>query len=123
MSLQLITLTTSPNQQLTASLTVDGNPLTLNLAINYDEMAGYWVMAISDSNQNLLMASVPMLCGSYPAANLLKQQRYLAIGSAYIVNVSNLAPTNVDAAGGLDYPDSTNLGTDFQLWWGDTPSV
>lgn len=141
MSLQQIPLTTSPNQQLTASLTVDGSPLTLNLGINYNEMAGYWLMSITDVNQNLLVASVPMICGSYPAANLLKQQRYLGIGSAYVVNVSNLVPSQGgdtgygeggygagpyggdSGEGGLDYPNNTNLGTDFQLWWGDTPTV
>jgi len=140
-SLQQIPLTNSPNQQLTASLTVDGAPLTLNLGINYAEMTGYWLLSITDANNNLLIASVPMICGGYPAANLLKQQRYLGIGSAYLVNASNLAPGQGGSLGygagdygggayggdsgqgGSDYPNSTNLGTDFQLWWGDTPTV
>jgi hypothetical protein len=140
--LQQVVISNSPNQSFTAALTVDGQALSLNLKIRYDEMAGYWVMTISDVNNNLLVDSVPMICGAYPAANLLQQQRYLAIGSAYIVNVSNTNESSVTTGlgygqggygqggygggiglGGVDYPDNTNLGTDFQLWWDDTPTV
>lgn len=141
MSLQLIPLTNSPNQQFTVSLQVDGRPLSLNLTIKFNEMAGYWIMSISDIANNLLIDSIPMICGSYPAANLLEQQRYLGIGSWYIINIGNLIPTGSSGVGygqgfygqggyggqsgqgGQDYPDSTNLGTDFQLWVGDTPLV
>ena len=122
MSLQVIPLTTSPNQSLTVQLTVDGSPLTLNITVEYDQMAGYWILGISDVNNNLLIDSVPMITGSYPAGNLLEQQRYLGIGSWYVVNVSNLIPDSVNS-GGVDYPDNTNLGTDFQLWVDDTPSI
>lgn len=141
MSLQLIPLTNSPNQQLTVLLQVDGSPLTLNLTIGFDRMAGYWILSISDANNNLLIDSVPMICGTYPAGNLLQQQRYLKIGSWYIVNVANLIASGGSATGygsggygagpyggesgqgGEDYPDDTNLGTDFQLWVNDTPLV
>ncbi len=141
MALQVVPLTNSPNQSFTAQLQVDGAPLSLNLEINYNEMAGYWVMSISDVNNNLLIDSIPLITGSYPAANLLEQQKYLAIGSWYIINVSNLiSETGSETGygqgaygagpyggqlgqGGVDYPNSTNLGTDFQLWVGDTPSV
>lgn len=141
MSLQVIPLTTSPNQSLTVQLTVDGAPLTLNITVQYNEMAGYWILSISDTNNNLLIDSVPMITGSYPGANLLEQQRYLNIGSWYIVNVSNLTVTGGSNVGygegffgsgayggttgesGVNYPDNTNLGTDFQLWVGDTPLV
>jgi hypothetical protein len=126
---------------LTVQLQVDGNTLTLNLIIKYDDMAGYWIMSISDISNNLLIDSIPMICGAYPAANLLQQQRYLAIGSAFIVNVGNTSSVgggNIgygqggygqgpyggqEGQGGVDYPNQFNLGTTFQLWWGDTPSV
>jgi hypothetical protein len=141
MSLQLIPLNNSPNQSMTVLLQVDGAPLTLNITIKFDEMAGYWILSISDVNNNLLIDSVPMLCGGYPAANLLQQQRYLAIGSWYIINVANGLPTGSSGIGygqgdygqggyggesgqgGVDFPDATNLGTSFQLWVGDTPLV
>lgn len=141
MSLQVVPLSTAPNQSIVANLTVDGNALTLNLTIKYNQMAGYWIMSVSDVNNNLLVDSIPMTTGGYPAANLLQQQRYLDIGSAYIVNVANANNGTTGAGlgygsggygqggyggggggGGIDYPDNTNLGTQFQLWWGDTPT-
>lgn len=141
MSLQKIPLTNSPNQNFTVQLQVDGRPLTLTVTIKYNEMAGYWILSISDYANTLLIDSIPMICGSYPAANLLQQQKYLNIGSWYVVNVANLLPTGSSGLGygqgfygqgpyggssgqgGEDYPDSNNLGTDFELWVDDTPLV
>jgi hypothetical protein len=137
MSLQLVPLTNLPNQSFTANLTVDGKSLSVEVSVRYAEMCGYWVMSISDTYGNLLIDSVPMITGGYPAANLLAQQRYLQIGSWYIINVSNTIPTNIAnpyGTGGFgfgpypgdpgigDFPDDSNLGTDFQLWVGDTPA-
>jgi hypothetical protein len=110
MSLQLIPLDTSPNQNFKVTLAVDGNSLTLQLTIRFNSMAGYWVMTIQDASGNLLLDSIPMLTGEFPAANILGQFGYLRIGSAYII--SNGAA--------IDYPDATTLGTDFLLIWGDT---
>lgn len=140
MSLQVIPLTTAPNQSFTVQLNVDGAPLSLNVTLKYNEMAQYWILSISDVNNNLLVDSVPVLTGSYPAGNILQQQKYLNIGSWYIVNVSNLTLDigtetgygegfygfgpygGLLVEGGIDYPDNTNLGTDFQLWVNDTPA-
>jgi len=141
MALQVIPLSISPNMTMTAQLTVDGGPLSLNLKFKYDSMAGYWVMSISNTNNDLLLDSIPLITGSYPAANILGQYRYLRIGSWYVVNVSKIVP-KVGAftgygegwygagpyggelgLGGTDYPNDTNLGSDFQLWVGDTPDV
>jgi hypothetical protein len=72
-------------------------------------MAGYWQLAIFDVNNNPLVASVPLITGWYPAANLLGQYQYLNIGSAYLLNTGNAA---------VDYPGPTNLGL-FSLLWGD----
>jgi hypothetical protein len=60
------------------------------------------------------------------------------IGSWYVINAANLTPTGGIGygqggygqgpygggfgEGGEDYPDVTNLGTDFQLWVDDTPA-
>jgi hypothetical protein len=140
MSLQVIPLTTSPNQSYTIQIYVDGQTLTLNIDVRYNEMAGYWILTIKDASNNLILDSIPMVTGSYPAANILKQYAYLKIGAWYIVNVSNIqtvAQTNEgygqgqfgaggyggsSGQGGTDYPDNTNLGTDFELWIDDTPS-
>ena len=69
-------------------------------------------VGINDASGNALLTDVPLLCGVFPAGNILGQFAYLAIGSAYIVNVSGVSQ---------DSPDDTNLGTDFQLIWGDSP--
>jgi hypothetical protein len=109
---QIIPLDTSPNQKFAATLNVDGKPLTLQFSVYYNEMGGYWLMDVADASGKPLLASCPLVTGSWPAANLLQQFAYLKIGSAFIINVSGVA---------MDYPDKTNLGTDFVLLWSDTP--
>ena len=109
MSSQIIPLSSSNNQTFSVRLTVNGSPLTLNFTLSYSTMAGYWQMSIADVNGNPLIASVPLITGRYPAANLLAQYQYLAIGSAYLLNTGN-AP--------VDYPGANNLGQ-FSLLWSD----
>jgi hypothetical protein len=113
MAQQLIPLTTEPNQQINITLSVDGAPLSLILLINYNEIAKYWVMTVYDANGNLILSDVPLVTGNYPACNILAQYAYLEIGSAYVLNLTGTS--------GVNYPDDTNLGTDFVLVWGDTP--
>lgn len=114
MSAQTLPVTSSPNQNFSATLQVDGAPLTLNFVILWNSMAGYWVMTISDAFGNLLVDSLPLTTGWYPAANLLSQQGYLQIGSAYIINLGNSES---------DYPGQSDLGTAFTILWDDTPEV
>ena len=109
MSNQIIPLTSLNNQVFSAQLTVNGQALTLGLVLSYSPMAGYWQLAVSDVNGVQLLASVPLVTGRYPAANLLAQYQYLNIGSAYLLNTGN-APA--------DYPGQNNLGQ-FSLLWGD----
>ena len=113
MSAQTIPLTSAPNQSFNVQLQVDGQPLTLTMNLNWSSMAGYWVMDILDSNGNALSRSIPLITGSYPAANLLGQQVYLKVGSAFMLNGGNA---------NADYAGVTNLGSDFQLLWSDTPA-
>ena len=114
MSAQIVPLPTDPNQKFAIALAIDGGTVTLQLAVSYSTAAGYWVLAIADQFGNPILASLPMITGYYPAANLLKQYRYLGIGSAYIINASGVPQ---------DSPDATNLGTDFVLLWDDTPTI
>ena len=110
---QIIQLTPSPNQSFSVQLQVDGAPLTVNLTIKWNSMAGYWVLSIADSQNNLLLDSLPLVTGYYPAANILSQYEYLEIGSIYILNGGNSFS---------DYPGSTDLGLAFTLLWADTPT-
>jgi len=109
---QIVPLTSDPNQIINTTLSIDGANKNVQLGLKYNEMAGYWVLSITDpSTQELLLDSLPLITGEYPAGNLLGQYAYLGLGAATLVNAGN-----VD----MDYPDDTNLGTDFQLIWGDT---
>ena len=111
MSAQIIPLTTSPQQTLQVALPVDGNILRLQLEIYFSEMAQYWIMDISDTSGKLILASLPMITGDWPAANILAQYGYLRIGSAQIINLGQVPD---------DYPAANELGSDFLLLWDDT---
>jgi len=109
MSNQIVPLTVAPNQIFTVQLTVNGATLVLNLTLGYSNMAGTWLLGIYNVGSSALIASVPLVTGLYPAANLLAQYQYLNIGSAYLLNTGN-AP--------VDYPGPNDLGL-FSLLWGD----
>jgi hypothetical protein len=110
MSAQIVPLITAQNQSFAVQLTVDGQPLTLNLLLSYSAMAGWWQMQVADVNNNVLIACVPLVTGWYPGANVLAQYGYLKIGSAYLLNTGNVAS---------DYPGQNNLSA-FSLLWSDT---
>lgn len=107
---QIVPLTQAPNQTFTVQLIVDGAPLTLNFALTYSAMSGWWQLAVFNAQNAPLIASVPLVTGYYPAANMLAQYGYLQIGSAYLLNTGN-SPD--------DYPGASDL-TAFSLLWGDT---
>ncbi len=110
MSAQIVPLLQAPNQTFTVQLNVDGKPLTLRLFMSYSVMSGWWQMQISNVQGVILVASVPLITGWYPAANMLAQYGYLSIGSAYLLNTGNSAS---------DYPSANDLPS-FSLLWGDT---
>lgn len=112
--MQLVQLDASPGQTFKVSLNVNDALLNLGLALNYNAMAGYWMMTIFDSLGNLLLSNIPMLTGTWPAANLLQPYGYLQIGSCYLINVSG------DTG---DYAGPANLGTDYQLIWDDNETI
>jgi len=111
---QVIKIVSSNNQTMNVSLSVDGNVLNLTLTFVFAEMSNYWVMSIYDSTNTLLVDSIPLVTGYYPANNLLFSYVYLKIGSCYLVNISNT---------GEDRPSQGTLSTDWQLIWCDTGRV
>ncbi len=116
MNTQVIPLYGSPGQTFTTTLVIDGVNRALQFKISYNETAGYWIMNISDpATGSDILTSVPLLSApDGESLNLLEQYRHLGIGSAYLVNVSNIAD---------EQPTDENLGTDFILVWGDTPDA
>lgn len=107
---QIVPLTSAPNQQVSIAPSVNGASVPLQLKIRRNIMAALWIMSVLDKAGNLLVDSVPLIPGVYPAANVLMPYQYLNIGSAYVVNASGIAQ---------EYPSSSNLGTDYVLVWDD----
>ena len=112
MAYRTVPLTNDPNQLFSVRLPVDDQNITLILRMRYNTVAGYWVLGISDEDDNTLIAGVPLVAGVYPTANLLAQYRYLQIGSLYLL-ASGKNATGV--------PSDTDLATEYTLIWGDTP--
>ena len=102
-----IPLSCAPNQNMRCNIPVDGGNLQLSFQVRYNTIAGYWVLSISDKDDNMLLDSIPLVT----AENILEQYSYLRLGSAYVCNLGNQD---------LDYPDDTTLGSDFIFAWGDT---
>lgn len=109
----VVPIASGTNQTVTCTLPVDSGNITLNFSFTWNDPGGYWWMSITDSSNNLLLDAVPVITGQYPAANILRQYAYLGIGSAYLVPTSSNLPDN---------PNFTELGSDFVLVWGDTPT-
>lgn len=110
--MQLINLDSTPNQTFQVTLSVDEANLTLRFYLHYNEVAGYWVMTITDPKTgSILIDSVPLVTGEDPVSNILAQYAYLKIGSAYLINVGGVS----------NDPSEDDLGINFALFWGDTP--
>ena len=112
---QIVPVSNAPNQTFVAALNVDGTVQDRYLALRYNEIADYWVMTITDASGNVLLDSIPFITGDVPAANLLGQFVYMKLGSAQIINASGVVAPQ--------YPNDTDLGTDFVIIWGNTPTV
>jgi hypothetical protein len=109
--LQTIPLTSSPNQSLQTTVTINNTNVTFNLTVRFNEIANYWVLTIANaSTNNIMVDSIPLFASLFPSGNLLAQFEYLQIGEWYLVNVSNLAS---------DMPSNSNLGIDYVLVVGD----
>jgi hypothetical protein len=86
--------------------------MPFDFTLRYNSEAEYWIMSVAGAvSGQLYISDIPLIAGTYPAANLLEQFEHLKIGAAVIVKTN---PDNMD-----DAPDAHNLGTDFQLVWTD----
>lgn len=108
--LQLLPVTSDPNQTFNTTLQINEENIVLNFAIRWNQMGHYWMMTIKDDDDNILIDSLPIVNGEDWAANLLSQFDYLEIGSLWLINISGST---------LDRPDDKTLGTDFLLVWDD----
>ena len=109
----ILPIVPSMNQNFTCTLPVDSKNITLDFSLTYNTPGGYWFMSITDHETGkLLVDSLPLLPGEYPAANLLSQYSYLEIGSAVLVSVT----------GDGTMPTFESLGRDHFVLWGDNTS-
>ena len=111
--MQIIPLDSSPNQTFQVTLSVNTINIQLKFFLSYNKIAEYWTMRIVDPlTDSVILDSIPLIVISSITVpnNFIWQYDYLKIGSAYLVKVG---------IGADDYPNETNLGTDFVLVWGD----
>jgi hypothetical protein len=100
------------NERKTVTVEVDGVKHALQIRLRFMETLGLWHMSLYDPKTGVCMAeSIPLLCGLYPASDLLGPFGALGIGSAYIVPLVK-TPTTPN-------PSKTNFGTEYALVWGD----
>ena len=115
---QIVPFTNAQNQTFEVPLQIDGTVKTLQGVLRFNEVGGFWVLSLSDSAGTLILDSLPLLTGngSGPEAsgNMLGQFAYLNIGSLYVINASGVASP--------DYPNQSDLGTDFFVLWDNTPT-
>ena len=108
MSYYEIPLTTTPFDQKTFKLTLDGERnINILLKLRYYDLYELWVADVCDnSTGEELITGMPLV----PGIDLLGQYAYLNIGSAQIVAVR---PTT------QEQPDNETLGSAWVLLWGD----
>lgn len=108
----LIPLTNDPDQSFTITLPIDGKNITFDLRLRYNTEAKFWWLSITDSTTDvILLDSLPLLTGNFPAANILEPYKYMNIGSIVIVPNGSTA---------LGDPNDENLATGYYMLWGDT---
>jgi len=101
-----VPLTNDPNQSFVCTIPLKGKNITLRFKVRYNTIGDFWWITISDKENNILIDSLPLLAGG----NILGQHKHLDIGSAFIINTGDST---------VDSPSQDNLGTSFQLIWGD----
>ncbi len=109
--LQQIPVTSMQNQSFQTTIVVNGQNVTLGIVLRFNEVAGYWVMTLSNpANNTLILDSIPLFADIYPAGNILGQYEYLGIGEWFLINVSGTT---------VDLPNINNLGTAYLLLVGN----
>lgn len=113
MATVILPITPSMNQNLTCTLPVGNKNITLDFSLTYNELGGYWFMSIAEHETGeTLIASLPLLPGEYPSANLLAQHDYLNIGVVVLASVN----------GENSMPTFDSLGKEHIVVWSDNVS-
>lgn len=112
MAFQQIPLTNEPNQNFQITLDVNDENKNFGFNVVWNEIAGYWVITITDMTiGEIIIDSLPLVGGRDYTSNILRKYGYLKIGVALFVP-SVEKPDR-------DYPDKDSLGEDYVLIWDD----
>ena len=112
MAWKVIPLEPEPDQEFHVVVEVGGENVALLIRLRYNTEGRCWFMTITDPSDGVVQVdSIPLVTGEYPAADFMRQYNHLGLGSAIILPVSDVPPTEI--------PDLFNLGTEFVLCWGD----
>lgn len=105
-----IPLTNQPNQSFNVVIPIGDTNITLGFFIYWNRIAEYWEMNLTDiASGAQLISGLPLLPGRGETANLLRQFAYLGIGEAYVVPISQDAPSS---------PGVSDWGVNYELIWG-----
>lgn len=91
------------NEPQSFTMTLAGTVYTLT--VKWNDMGGYWILNIADSNDVALVSNIPLITG----ADLLDGLAYLGIGGSLFVSTNG---SSSDAIPTLD-----NLGVDSNLYF------
>lgn len=105
--LSIVPITATPGRRFSCKIPVDGQSAVLQFSLQYNELAGYWLVDIASAGGKPLVSCLPAL----PAENILEQYAYLEIGRAYIVPAQTVKE---------QWPSRGSFGSDWYLVWGDT---
>lgn len=107
MAVQKLEITNEYNQRISTTVEVDSAMIDIEIFLEYNKMAGYWVASLKDvAKDQLVISSMPLLASQ----NLLGQYGYLELGSSAVVNIAGDSDDDLD---------DSNFGTDFIWCWGN----
>lgn len=103
--LSIIPMQAVPNHTFSAVIPFDDKNIGLRFTMQFNEVAGFWFVDISQDDK-MLLSGYPLI----PAQDLLEQFQYLGIGHAYIVPKTQISN---------QFPDYDTLSTEWAVVWGD----
>ena len=103
--LSIVPMQTIPNHTFSAVIPFTNENKRLRFTMQYNEVAGFWFVDVSQ-NDKMLLSAYPLI----PAQDILEQFQYLGIGHAYILPRTQISK---------QFPDYETLATEWAVVWGD----
>lgn len=106
-----IPLNTAPNQTFTCVIPVNGKNIRFTFFLSYNPIAKYWQLTLSKTLTNeVIVANLPILSSTFRFYDIFAQLGYKNVGKCMIYNKDGELRS---------MPDDTNLGTAYEMLWGD----